>query len=59
MILAIIKYFAKRSRNVQAQVLLATFYGLVSLFGIRGTIPIILKMRRKAIDTTVRARGKK
>ena len=56
MITAILKFFAKRTHNVQAQVLLATFYGLVSLFGVRGTIPIIMKMRKKAIQTQSKIR---
>lgn len=38
-------FFAKKSHNVNVQCLLATVYGLVSIFGIGGTIAIMLKMK--------------
>ena len=57
MLLVIIRYFAKKTKNVQAQVLLATFYGLLSLYGVGGTVPIILKMRKHALS--IAKKGKK
>jgi hypothetical protein len=44
-ITAILAFFAKRSHNVKTQVLIASVYGLVSIFGVGGTIQIMLKMR--------------
>jgi hypothetical protein len=50
MITSFIRYIAKKSDNVQVQVLCATLYGLVSIFGIGPTVLIIMKMRKKAIQ---------
>lgn len=59
MITSILRFFAKRTNNVQVQVLLATLYGLVALYGVRGTVPIILKMRRAALATQAKNKVKK
>lgn len=50
----ILAYFARRSHNVQVQVLLAGLHGLLSVFGVKGTIAIILKMRKMNHKKVVR-----
>lgn len=47
MIKKVLAFFARRSHNVKVQCLLATIYGLVSIFGIGGTINIMLKMKKQ------------
>lgn len=39
-------YFAKRTHDLQTQLLLASMYGLVSLFGVSGTVAILMKARK-------------
>jgi hypothetical protein len=46
MIYKLLKYAAKHSHNVKLQVLLACFYGLLSIFGVSGTILILMKARK-------------
>jgi hypothetical protein len=48
----LIEYLARKTHNVQYQVLCATIYGLLHLFGIGGTIAIIAKMRKMHKPTT-------
>jgi hypothetical protein len=48
MLKKILAYFGRKSHNVQVQLLCATLYGLISLFGIGGTIAIIMKARKVA-----------
>jgi hypothetical protein len=43
---AIIRFFAVRTHNVKAQLLLSTFYGLLSIYGFGGTVAIMLKVRK-------------
>jgi len=43
MITNILRYFAKRTHNVQMQLLLATLFGCIELYGIYGTFAIISK----------------
>lgn len=45
---ALLMYFGKKSHNIQVQLLCATLYGLLSIFGTGGTIAIILKARKLA-----------
>jgi hypothetical protein len=47
-ITGILAFFAKKSHNLKTQVLLASVYGLVAIFGVGGTIQIMLKMRAQA-----------
>lgn len=46
MILRLLRYFAKKSHDVRTQLLLASLYGLVSLYGVGGSVTIILKARK-------------
>jgi len=46
MISKLIAYFAKRSHDVRVQVALAALHGCLSIFGVGGTIAIIIKLRR-------------
>jgi hypothetical protein len=46
-------YFAKRTHDIKLQLLLATLYGLVSLFGTGGAIMIIIKARKLHKPTKV------
>lgn len=42
----IIRYFANKSHDVRIQLLLATIYGLLDIYGFRGMVSIILKARK-------------
>jgi hypothetical protein len=44
----ILRYFAKKSHDVRIQLLLATIYGLLDLFGFGGTVAILIKARKLA-----------
>lgn len=44
----LIRYASKKSHDVQIQLLCATCYGLVDLYGLRGSIAIIIKARKLA-----------
>jgi hypothetical protein len=46
MIANLLRYFAKKSHNVRVQLLLATMYGLVSIYGVTGAFTILMKARR-------------
>lgn len=46
MIKAIIMYLGKRTKTVQVQLLCATLYGLVSLYGVGGAVAIVFKARK-------------
>lgn len=46
MIPKILRYFAKRSHDVRIQLLLATLYGLTSIYGLSGALSIIMKARK-------------
>lgn len=46
MIKRLFAYFAKRSHDVRVQLLCATIYGLLSIFGFGGTVAIIIKARK-------------
>jgi len=46
MIKSILKYFATKSHDVRIQLLCATLFGLVSIFGIGGALSIIMKARK-------------
>lgn len=46
MIKNLLAYFAKKSHDVRTQLLLASIYGLVSLYGVTGAFAIILKARK-------------
>lgn len=48
MIKRLIMYFGKRSHNIQVQLLCATFYGLVSIYGVFGSVAFFLKARKMA-----------
>ncbi len=48
----ILAYFAKRSHNVRVQVFLALFHGLLSIFGVGGTVAIVMKLRKQAQKQT-------
>lgn len=48
MIKRVIQYFGHRTHNIQVQLLCATFYGLVSLYGVFGSIAIFIKARKMA-----------
>ena len=50
-----IKKAGKRSKAIQTQLLCATIYGLLEFYGIRGTILVIMKARRKVNDAKQRA----
>jgi hypothetical protein len=52
----ILAFFAKKSKNVKTQCLLATVYGLVTIFGIGGTVQIMLKMKSQVEKEQARAR---
>jgi hypothetical protein len=42
----ILKFIARRIHNVKIQVLLATIYGLIDIFGYGATFAIMLKMKK-------------
>ena len=44
----LIRYLARKSHNVRLQLLYATLFGLLELYGLGGTIAIILKARKLA-----------
>lgn len=46
MIKYILRYFAKRTHDIRYQLLIGTLYGCVELFGVRGTILIMMKARK-------------
>lgn len=46
MLKSFLRYCAKKSHDVKIQLLLATLYGLVDLFGITGAVAIIMKARK-------------
>jgi hypothetical protein len=48
MILKLLKFTARRVHNVKVQLLMATFYGLLDIYGFGGTVAIILKIRKQA-----------
>lgn len=52
MITKLLRYLARRSHDVRIQLLLATLYGLVSIFGLGGAVAILLKARK--LSTTKR-----
>jgi hypothetical protein len=52
---AILSYFARKSHNVRIQVFLALFYGLLSIFGVGGTLSIIMKIRKQAKQQKTKA----
>lgn len=47
MITQLIRYFARHSKDVTVQTILASLSGLISTFGVAGTIAIILKLRKQ------------
>lgn len=51
MIPKLLRFLARRSHNVKVQVFLALFHGLISCFGIPGTILILVKLRKLAPKT--------
>lgn len=46
MIKRVILFFAKRTHNLQYQLLCATLYGLVSIYGVRGSVLILMKVSK-------------
>lgn len=42
----LISYLARKSHNIRTQLLCATIFGLLSLYGYTGTFAIILKARK-------------
>jgi hypothetical protein len=48
MLKGLIRYFAKKTHNVRIQLLCATLFGLLELYGFGGTIAIIMKARKLA-----------
>lgn len=46
MIPKLLRYLAKRSHDVRIQLLLATLYGLTSIYGLGGALSIIMKARK-------------
>jgi hypothetical protein len=46
MIKRLIAWTARRSHNVQVQAGMALLYGLVSIFGVKGSISIVMKLRK-------------
>lgn len=48
MIKSILYFFAKRTHEVRTQLLLATLYGLVAIYGVGGGLSIILKAKKIA-----------
>jgi hypothetical protein len=42
----LIRYFARKSHNVQVQAGLALLHGLIACFGVPGAIGVILKLRK-------------
>lgn len=48
MLKAFIRYLAKKSHNVRLQLLYATLFGLLELYGFGGTVSIIMKARKLA-----------
>jgi hypothetical protein len=48
MIKRVLMYFGRKTHDVRVQLLCATLYGLVSLFGVGGAIAVILKARKLA-----------
>jgi hypothetical protein len=44
----LLMYFGRKTHDVRIQLLCATLYGLVSMYGIGGGIAIILKARKLA-----------
>jgi hypothetical protein len=46
MITFVLKWAAKRTHNIQAQAAFALLFGLVSIFGIKGTILIVMQLRK-------------
>lgn len=57
MIKRLFAYFAKRSHDVRIQLLCATIYGLLSVFGVFGTIAIILKARKVSKKQAIPVHG--
>lgn len=49
----ILAFVARHIHNVQVQVALATLHGLISIFGIGGTIAILMKVRKHASKAVV------
>lgn len=50
-----LKVIGKRSKAINTQLIAATLYGLLSFYGVRGTIMIIIKARRRVKDAHQRA----
>lgn len=46
MIKSFLKWAGRHTRNVQAQAACALLYGLLELFGVTGTIAIVMKLRK-------------
>jgi hypothetical protein len=46
MLKSVIRYFGKKTHNVRIQLLCATLYGLLELYGLGGTFAIIMKARK-------------
>jgi hypothetical protein len=42
----VIRYASENIKNVQAQALLAGIYGMLNLYGVKGTIGIIVKVQK-------------
>lgn len=57
MIKRTLAYFAKRTHDVRMQLLIATLYGLISLYGIGGTVAIMLKARKLSKMRKVKPNG--
>lgn len=49
----IIAFVARRIHNVHIQLLLASIYGLLAIFGVHGTISILMKVRKQHARKTM------
>jgi hypothetical protein len=48
MIIKLLAWSAKRSKDIRVQAALATIYGLISIFGVGPSILIVIKLRKQA-----------
>ncbi len=46
MIKSLLRYFSKKTHDIRYQLLIGSLYGCIELYGVRGTILIMMKARK-------------
>lgn len=54
MIKQILRFIGRSSHNVKVQIYLSLIYGLITLWGVRGTLGIITALKRQAEQAQAR-----